>query len=844
MTRFQHDNAKLEVFRDITDDVEESDFVPYACLIDPNTILTKNGEVLQILKVTGFTYEALQHADADLRKVIRQAVSQSIPDKSYAIWLTTIRRKKSLSPDAEYPDEFSASMHEAWKDRNQWGRKFINELYITIVKEGENARISSPKSFFTGLMGPVDRKLRNAFIDRSLEALTDTVDRFLGCLKEFGARRLTVVQREDGCYYGEHLEFLEKLINLEERPMPLDEVGLSDYLTSGEISFAYNAMEVRSAEGDRRFGTVLTVKEYKEASLYRLDDLLQKPCEFIVTQCLDFVNAYQALQSYKDQHYFLKVSGDNELAKSSELRAVLSVDQTDELAFGEQQTTLFVIGSSVQELEDSTRQILNALADIGIVAVREDVRFEESYWAMLPANFEFVARLGYINTRHIAGFANIQNYPAGNAAGCPWGPPVTLFYTAAGTPYFFNFHLGDNGHTTIMGPHGSGKSVLLNFLLSEARKYRYRLFYLDAHGHADAFVRAIGGNYYHMEDQHSEYHHLSPLSLVDSGPNREFLKLWLTTLIDPTGQQIRQETVTLLEEAVAVLYDQPPEHRNLRFLAEFLAIRDLKLATALTKWYGTGENAHFFDHIGESVEPRQGIIGFNLQHLIGQPELLVPVASYLLHRITMTFDGTPSIVVLDEAWQLLYNPMFAPRLASWLDYIASKNGLVIATTEEMEEAATYPFCETLMSHAATQIYLPDDDPGDAYEDAFGLDEDECAYLEAMSTEYRHFMLKRQTETIIAELNLGGMDDKLAILSGNLPQEEPEAAEEMLVEEAAIPDVFDLGMQYEQQTDEPADAPTELSLSAPHEPEGADDAESSGVAMPPPPPSPKPPEESH
>lgn len=769
MARNQLDNAKLEVFRDITDDVEESDFVPYACLFDPHTLLTKNGELLQIIKITGFTYEALEHSDADLRQVIRKAVARSIPGNEYAIWFTTIRRKKRLSPDGEYPDEFSHKLHEAWKERNQWDRKYINELYVTIVREGQNADITSVKGFFAGLWPPYDRKQRNHYLERIAQELNATVEHMLALLQEFGAKRLGIVRR-DGRYYGEHLEFLEKLINLEERPMPVIDIGLSEYLTSGEITFAYNAMEVRSAEGDRRFGAVLTIKEYKEASLYRLDEFLQLPCEFIVTQCLDFVNAKQALKSYEDQFRYLKLGQDRELAEKTELTQILKNVSGMETGFGEQQTTIFIIGTSVSGVERQIKQVRDALARIGIVTIREDIRFEETYWAMLPANFEFVKRLHYVNTQRIAGFVNIQNYPAGNARGCPWGPPVTLFYTAAGTPYFFNFHYQDNGHTLIAGPHGSGKSVLMNFLLAEARKYRNRLFYLDAHGHAGAFVKSIGGSYYDLADVNSTYHHLSPLSLPDNPSNREFLVLWLGTLIDPTGHAVTPDLLTACKQAVETLYQREAGQRRLSVAAQQLQASHPEAAQQLAPWCEGGELAYYFDHADESVAPSHGIIGFNLSGLIDQPKLLVPMASYLLHRITMTFDGTPSIIVLDEAWRLLSNPMFAPRVTPWLSYLTSKNALAVMATEYMAEAAEYTFCQDITAQAVTQIFLPDDDPDDYYQSAFGLSDEEYAYLDAMSVEYRHFMLKRRNETIIAELNLGGMDELLAVLSG-IPQEE-------------------------------------------------------------------------
>jgi len=143
----------------------------------------------------------------------------------------------------------------------------------------------------------------------------------------------------------------------------------------------------------------------------------------------------------------------------------------------------------------------------------------------------------------------------------------------------------------------------------------------------------------------------------------------------------------------------------------------------------------------------------------------------LLHRITMTLDGTPSILVLDEAWHLLNNPMFAPRVGGWMEYLTSKNALAIFATEQVEESASCAFAAQIVQRAATQIYLPDDDPSDVYTDVFELEDEEFAYLDAMNVHYRHFMLKRGDETIIAELNLGGLDDILAILGGEDDDEE-------------------------------------------------------------------------
>ncbi len=348
----------------------------------------------------------------------------------------------------------------------------------------------------------------------------------------------------------------------------------------------------------------------------------------------------------------------------------------------------------------------------------------------------------------------------------------------------------------LVGPFGSGKSVLLNFLLSESRKYHNRLFYLDARGCAAPFVQAIGGHYYDINGARDATHCLSPFSLPDHPSNREFLALWLTTLIDPEGEVVDAQMLDVFKVAVAEVCGGPPEQRHLQHVVQRILQQLPQFEPQLGRWVGDGDLAGFFDHAQESVAPGNGIIGFNLSSLLDDPQLLVPVASYLLHRITMTFDGAPAVLVLDEAWRLLYTPLFASRLGGWLDYVASKNGVVIMTSEEVEDAAEYPYCEELVSKAVTQIYLPCEDPSEAYEESFGLNEEECAYLEAMSAEYRHFMLKRASETIIAELNLGGMDDLLAVLSGNIQQiqaSQPDTSQEEVEPEVARPNA--LSMNY-------------------------------------------------
>lgn len=760
-------NENLEAYRDIADDVIESDFVPYACHYNPHTIVTKNGELLQIIKITGFAHEMLGHREESLRSIIRGAIKECVTSDKFALWFHTIRRQADLSAPGEQSNPFARELQEAWEERNDFHHQYTNEVYISIVHEGQDATMRNMQNFLKGLIPARDIRWRNEYLDSIYEQLNDVTEGILERLDVFGARRLGMYEHR-GIFYSEPCQFIEKLINLTERQMPVLEEDLCTYLTSGEITFGFNAMEVR-ASGRRRFASIVTIKEHKETSLPAIDLFLQQPMEFIVTQYVNFINADIALDQYEDQKLLTDLSGDNKLFQMSEVDAVIKSKGNNPTDFGEHQLTVFILADSIKLLESNVRRAVEFLFNFGMVAIREDLRFEQCYWAQLPGNFEFIKRTIPSSTTRICGFVNLHNFPVGRATGNRWGNAVTTFHTASGAPYYFNFHNEDIGHTSIIGPVGSGKTVLANFLLAQSLKFNPRIVYFDATGSTPIFMEHLGGRHCKLRADISDGESsapLNPFSLPDTPENREFLARWLVVLLRMAGNPINDAQKADVRAAAEATIVQPKDQRNFTRFIAFLKESSPEAASAFFAWAEGGKYGHVFSHAEDVFDSNPDILAFNLTEVMEESAVLIPVFSYMLQRAMAEMDGVrPGILMLDEAWTLLKNAHVSGNLGAWLNRLTALNAIAIIATENIEDAGVLPFTPGLIEQMATQIYLPNPDPTDEYQESFGLNDLEYAYLDVMETEDRHFLIKREGETVVGELNLSGMDSIIAALVG-------------------------------------------------------------------------------
>jgi type IV secretion system protein VirB4 len=457
----------------------------------------------------------------------------------------------------------------------------------------------------------------------------------------------------------------------------------------------------------------------------------------------------------------------NEVAVSqiAEINDALDIAMSGHAGFGSHHYTILAMADSLKDLEKYMSLCIAELVNVGINACREKINLEPAYWAQLPCNYDYVARKSEVNTMNLASFSSMHNYPVGNIDDNHWGPAVTVFDTASGTPYFFNFHLRDVGHTTIIGPTGSGKTVLMNFLIAQAQKFNCRTFMFDKDRGADIFVRALGGVYNVIEVGTPTG--FNPLQLADTPENRGFLAEWLKTLVTTHNEPFTAEDMDRVNDAVNGNFKLSKEDRQLCNIAPFFGLEiPGSIAARLRQWHSGGAYASVFDNPTDNIDfDISTVFGFEMGDILTTKDTLAPTLLYLFHRINLSLDGTPTMVVLDEAWALIDNPIFSRKIKDWLKTLRKLNAMVVFATQSVEDASKSTINDTLLQQTSTHVFLPNVKATDEYKKAFLLTKREFQLIKETDPGSRFFLLKHGNDVVVARIDLTGMEESVPVLSG-------------------------------------------------------------------------------
>ncbi len=749
-------------------------FIPYKCHWNNNTILTKNNELLQVIKIGGFSFETADDEDLDIRKNVRNSLLKNMASGNIAIYFHTVRRRKavvtnnknnSFDPTVKVPNDFITYLSNEWRKKHSSSESFFNELYISLLFKPDKAGAAIVEYIFKKLQQKSDKSVWENDMREMYENLQEMTTRVLNTFRDYDANLLQVRKTKNG-YYCEIMEFLGSLVNCgQSMPMIAPRASIDEYIATHRLFFGSKSIEARGPSG-RKYAGIVSVLEYgPSTSAGIFDGFLQMPFEFIMTQSFVFSNRTVAINKMQLQQNRMIQAQDKAVSQIAEISKALDMAVSGDIGFGEHHFSLLCIDDDLKSLENILSMASVELSNCGLQPVREKVNMEPSYWGQLPGNMNYIIRKSTINTLNMAGFASMHNYPLGKVHGNHWGEYVTILDTTSGTPFYFNFHVRDVGHTLIIGPTGAGKTVLMNFLCAQAQKFRPRMFFFDKDRGAEIFIRALGGIYTLIDPgQKCDF---NPLQLPDNGHNRTFLLEWLKTLVTSNNETLSAEDIKLLTQAIEGSFRLEKKDRRLRNIVPFLGIDGPgTLAGRIAMWHGKGSHSKIFDNEEDNIDLQKArVFGFEMAELLKDPISLSPVLLYIFHRINISLDGSQTMIVLDEAWALIDNPVFAPKIKDWLKVLRKLNTFVIFATQSVEDAAKSRISDTLIQQTATQIFLPNLKATDIYRTAFMLSQREYVLIKTTDPASRYFLIKQGVNAVIAKVSLNGMNNIINVLSG-------------------------------------------------------------------------------
>lgn len=747
--------------------------IPYTRHVDDTVLRTRDGYLLSVLKLDGFCFETADMAQLNGKLEARNTLLRSLGSSRYAVYGHMIRRRIQPGLAGRFDNPFADELNRRYMAQLEQQRMFVNDMYVTIVRRP-----------LRGQVGVIDKVTRRLFAKASddggasgeaqdLRELQDAVLNIRDVLQDYGARCLGIREPQPGVYFSEPLEFLVQILNgLEPVKMRLPRMPLDGALAMKRLHFGRNAIEfVGSTPPDNsRLGAMLSIREYPPyTGPLLLDGLLKVPHEFIVSQSFAIVDKPVVQAQIERVSRQIAMADEAGSVVGSQLNSARDELLGARSIYGNHHFSIMCLGDDKAELDHCIRAVGATLTDQAILWLREDLNCEPAFWAQLPGNFSYIARSAMISSKNFSGFLSLHNFPSGKSDGNHWGSAISLLETTSQTAYFFNFHVRDLGNFTMIGPSGSGKTVALSFLMAQSQRIapKPRCIFFDKDRGAEIFIRALGGNYAVLEP--GEPSGFNPLSLPDTGPNREFLfQLFSLMVRRPDGTRLPAGEESVLRSAIAQIFASGPDMRSLGAFGSLLRGRlragGDDLLSRFDKWLRADQLGWLFnnprDHFTWS-----DVAGFDMTKVLDDPLIRSAALMYIFHRLGELLDGNPLLIFLDEGWRLLDDDIFAAFIKDKMKTIRKFNGVVGFGTQSASDIASSALANTLMEQSATHIFFPNPHADlQSHTTGFGLSAREIQWIRTADASSRSFLIKHGQESVIARLRLSGMDDLIKVLS--------------------------------------------------------------------------------
>ncbi|MGH6836265.1 MAG: conjugal transfer protein TrbE [Methylocella sp.] len=692
-----------------------ADFLPWAALVAEGVVLNKDGSFQRTARFRGpdldsATPSELVGTTARLNNALRRLGS------GWAIFVEASRVPAQHYPRSRFPDAVSALVDTERREQfEQDGVHFESFYYLTLVWMPPVEDASRAESWlYEG------RSREGVDAKELLKSFADRTDRLLQLAEGFLPEAIWLDDEETLTFLHACVSTKRHRVRAPEVPMYLDAL-LADQPLTGGLEPRLGAHHLRT----------LTIVGFPASTFPGILDELNRlafPYRWSTRAImLDKTEATRLLTKIRRQWFakrksiaaILKEVMTNEAStlldtdaanKAADADLALQELGSDEIGEAYVTATVTISDEDAGVAAEKLRLVEKVIQGRDFTCIVETVNAIEAWLGSLPGHVYANVRQPPVSTLNLAHMMPLSAVWAGperdehlDAA------PLFFARTEGSTPFRFSLHVGDVGHTLIVGPTGAGKSVLLALMALQFRRYSgAQIFAFDFGGSIRAAALAMGGDWHDLGGALSEDAEqpiaLQPLARIDEYVEEAWGAEWVAAILAREGVSITPDAKEHIWSAITSLASAPVSERTLTGLSVLLQSNALK--QALRPYCLGGPCGRLLDAEAERLGEAD-VQAFETEGLIGRGAAPA-VLAYLFHRIEGRLDGRPTLLIIDEGWLALDDTNFAQQLREWLKTLRKKNASVVFATQSLADIETSTIAPTIVESCPTRLFLPNE----------------------------------------------------------------------------------------------------------------------------------------
>jgi len=770
------------------------EILPWLFVADENcsVIANKDSSLLAAWEFEGVDAESGYSGFLEDASMAFDNALRGIADYQPVLWTRMDRRPFGEYPFGEFPDNVSRGVDQIWGEGMQNASLYRNRHYLSLalpVVGGAMTIGESTRNNIDAGMKPVKalfEALRNRFVGGSKRMGFASRDELDILLARFEQGVCSPIDNGDIGLDAQRLTGRELLGFLKSTassgalaPVNVDHHEYLDtYLSDSFINNQFADYLVLEG-AKRQYVAAFTLKKApSNDNMQFLENLLVLPTSLSVVSCwkavsqsetesfLNNARTFDEMRSMEVKQLMRTAFSQNKVESDGEPKTEVGIaamqmkhEVKQRRAFcGWLTTTVLVYADTPEQLALSCEMVNRTLETSGLVFIREREGQLAAFCAGIPGQMTEPVRWHFVEAANVTDVSPLVTLTSGEphhpffstGLATPL-PPNAVFRTRHNTPFYFNYHVGQLGHTLLIGPSRNGKTVLQMFLEMQFLKYpNARIFNIDKDYSLKPQTLLLDGDYIDLDPGAGEIR-TNPVVLADDEMGRAWLVGWLDRLLSYRGTRPTDREIMEVSAAVDRIAGVPGAR-----LSSLMSQLPESLRVRLAPWCEGGAWGKYFDNDQDTFSMTR-LMSVEVGGLVnaGLTDVVSAFTEYAFYRIERALMNRredeigPTMVYFEEAGFLLDDEIFASKARDYLMTLAKKKAFLVMTAQSPEPFVNHEkLGAAVRDNVATIIFMPNPqaarDLGEKYKRAFGVNDNQLKYIATAKPREEYCVFQPQT----------------------------------------------------------------------------------------------------